>query len=62
MKKVEAEALANQLNINLPATKKVDALWAALEERGLTVGVDQTNGDWVVVTDDAARIRMARVS
>lgn len=63
MEATEAQALADQLGIRLRKHRKADALFDELEPRGLIIGVDQINGDWVVMkADDPERKVIARVS
>jgi predicted metalloenzyme YecM len=63
MRPQEAVNLARQLHILLPCNKRkqADALCVALTARGLELGVDQVNGDFVVLEKHTQAV-VARVS
>ena len=54
MTKLEAHDLAAQLSIPLPKHGPVKAFEAALETRGLEIGLDMKTGEWVVLEKGAA--------
>lgn len=57
MTALEAQWLATQLGIALPnpVRQKVAAFEQAVDKRGLSIGVDTSNGDWVVL-DEAQNV------